>query len=102
STLTPTSLTPPLHDALPIYLAYEALPAEMKKRIEGLKAIHDATYNSAGFKRKGYDDVTDPRRAPGAHHGLVRTHPETGRKCLFLSRWCKSYIIWQAIQGSWV
>src|SRR5438552_1302804 len=49
-----------------MHLAYEALPADMKKRIEGLKAIHDATYNSAGFKRKGYDDVTDPRRAPGA------------------------------------
>jgi len=45
-----------------MYLAYEALPADMKKRIKGLKAIHDATYNSAGIKRKGYDDVTDPRR----------------------------------------
>jgi alpha-ketoglutarate-dependent taurine dioxygenase len=76
-----------------MYQAYEALPAETKKRIEGLKAIHDATYNSAGDKRKGYDDVTDPRRAPGARHGLVRTHPETGRKCLFLGRRRNSYIV---------
>jgi taurine dioxygenase len=76
-----------------MYQAYEALPAETKKRIEGLKAIHDATYNSAGHKRKGYDDVTDPRRAPGARHGLVRTHPETGRKCLFLGRRRNSYIV---------
>lgn len=76
-----------------MYLAYETLSPQMKKRIEGLKAIHDATYNSAGFKRKGYDDVTDPRRAPGAHHGLVRTHPETKRKCLFLGRRRNAYIV---------
>jgi taurine dioxygenase len=83
-----------------MYQAYEALPAETKKRIEGLKAIHDATYNSAGDKRKGYDDVTDPRRAPGARHGLVRTHPETGRKCLFLGRRRNSYIVGLELDGS--
>ena len=83
-----------------MYLAYEALPADMKQRLEGLKAIHDATYNSAGFKRKGYDDVTDPRRAPGAHHGLVRTHPETGRKCLFLGRRRNSYIVGLELEES--
>jgi taurine dioxygenase len=83
-----------------MYLAYEALPADMKKRIEGLKAIHDATYNSAGIKRKGYDDVTDPRRAPGAHHGLVRRHPETERKCLFLGRRRNSYIVGLPLEES--
>ena len=83
-----------------MYLAYETLPADMKKRIEGLKAIHDATYNSAGIKRKGYDDVTDPRRAPGAHHGLVRRHPETGRKCLFLGRRRNSYIVGLPLEES--
>jgi len=83
-----------------MYLAYEALPADMKKRIEGLKAIHDATYNSAGIKRKGYDDVTDPRRAPGAHHGLVRRHPETARKCLFLGRRRNSYIVGLPLEES--
>ena len=83
-----------------MYLAYETLPADMKKRIEGLKAIHDATYNSAGIKRKGYDDVTDPRRAPGAHHGLVRRHPETARKCLFLGRRRNSYIVGLPLEES--
>jgi taurine dioxygenase len=74
-------------------LAYQTLPAGLKKQIEGRKAVHDATYNSAGTKRKGYGDVTDPRAAPGARHELVRTHPETGRKCLFLGRRRNSYVL---------
>ena len=74
-------------------LAYETLPAGLKKQIKGRKAVHDATYNSAGTKRKGYGDVTDPRSAPGARHDLVRTHPETGRKCLFLGRRRNSYVL---------
>jgi len=73
-------------------LAYDALPEELKRRIEGRRAVHDATYNSAGERRKGYGEVTDPRSAPGARHPLVRVHPESGRKCLFLGRRRNSYI----------
>jgi len=61
-----------------MYLAYETLPPHLKARIAGKRAVHDATYNSAGQKRKGYTE--------GASHPLVSTHPETGRKCLFLGR----------------
>jgi taurine dioxygenase len=76
-----------------MYLAYDTLPAGLKRRLEGREAIHDATYNSAGTMRKGYQDVTDPRSAPGARHPLVRTHPETGRQCLFLGRRRNSYVV---------
>jgi taurine dioxygenase len=76
-----------------MYLAYETLPAALKERIAGREAIHDATYNSAGMMRKGYKEVTDPREAPGARHALVRSHPETGRQCLFLGRRRNSYIV---------
>ena len=68
-----------------MYAAYETLPADLKRRIEGRLAVHDATYNSAGVKRKGHH--------PGARHPLVRTHPETGRKCLFLGRRRNSCIV---------
>jgi taurine dioxygenase len=81
-------------------LAYEALPAALKRRVEGLEAVHDATYNSAGAMRKGYNEVTDPRTAPGARHRLVRTHPQTGRRGLFLGRRRNSYIVGLELEES--
>ena len=83
-----------------MYLAYETLPAELKQRIAGREAVHDATYNSAGTMRKGYQEVTDPRQAPGARHPLVRTHPDSGRKCLFLGRRRNSYILGLKLEES--
>jgi taurine dioxygenase len=81
-------------------LAYDRLPADLKGKIADRSAIHDATYNSAGDRRKGYEDVTDPREAPGARHPLVRAHPETGRPCLFLGRRRNSYILGLALEES--
>ena len=81
-------------------LACKKLPAHLKKRIEGRKAVHDATYNSAGILRKGCQEVTDPRKAPGAQHALIRVHPETGRECLFLGRRRNSYIVGMELEES--
>lgn len=75
-----------------LYAAYEALPEELKTRIEGLTSIHDASRNSAGILRKGYRETTDVRDTPGAHHPLVRTDSESGRRSLFLGRRPGSYI----------
>jgi len=83
-----------------MYLAYETLPRELKERIAGREAVHDATYNSAGLLRKGYNEVRDPRAAPGARHPLVRTHPETGRQCLYLGRRRNSYVVGLEIADS--
>ncbi len=76
-----------------MYLAYQELPEALKRKVEKREAIHDATYNSAGVMRKGYGEVSDPRAAPGARHPLVRTHPESGRPCLFLGRRRNSYVV---------
>ena len=75
------------------FAAYDALPESMKKRLEGLKAIHRVTkgYEKdkkvASATRVGY---TDEQRAayPDQHHPLVRTHPVTGRKCIFINKVC--------------
>ena len=76
-----------------MFAAYDALPDELKSRIQGRVAIHDASHNSAGLLRKGYEEVSDVRRTPGARHPLVRTEPGTGRRCLFLGRRPRSYVL---------
>jgi taurine dioxygenase len=76
-----------------MFLAYETLPADLKKTAEGRVAVHDASTNSAGMLRKGYQAVTDVRRTIGAHHPLIRTEPRTGRKALFLGRRPNAYVV---------
>ena len=76
-----------------MYRAYETLPEALKRRIAGRRAIHDATYNSAGMMRRGMKEVSDPREAPGAHHPLVVVHPETRRPALFLGRRRNGYVL---------
>ncbi|MBX3652343.1 MAG: TauD/TfdA family dioxygenase [Burkholderiales bacterium] len=83
-----------------MYAAYDSLPAEFKTRIAGLKCVHDASRNSAGMLRKGWKEVTDPRDTIGALHPIVRTHPVTGRKALFLGRRLNAYIPGLSLEDS--
>lgn len=64
--------------------AYDALSDAMKRRIEGLRAVHDLDYSR---QRAGAPPMTATQRveAPPVDHPLVRTHPETGRKGLYIS-----------------
>ena len=68
-----------------MYAAYDSLPVDLKGQIDGRIAIHDASHNSAGMTRSGFNEATDVRKTPGARHPLVRTHPQTRRKCRFLA-----------------
>ncbi|HSS65790.1 MAG TPA: TauD/TfdA family dioxygenase [Gammaproteobacteria bacterium] len=83
-----------------MFAAYEALPQDTRREIEGLRAIHDAAHNSAGMLRKGYEEVDDVRNTPGARQPLVRTDPETGRRCLFLGRRPRSYVVGLEVEES--
>ena len=76
-----------------MYAIYEALPAELKRRIEHLKIKHDGTYNSGGYLRQGVAATDDPRTSPGAVHPLVCTHPDTGRRMLYLGRRRNAYLM---------
>lgn len=76
-----------------MYGVYEALPAALKTRIDQLKIKHDGTYNSGGYLRQGVTATDDPRTSPGAIHPLVCTHPETGRRMLYLGRRRNAYLV---------
>jgi alpha-ketoglutarate-dependent taurine dioxygenase len=75
------------------YTAYETLPEATKWRIDGMTMIHAATHSSGGKAHKGFETVNDVSKVPGARQPLVRTHPETGRKALFLGRRINAYVI---------
>lgn len=77
---------------LNMYAAYDTLPDELKRAIEGRTCIHDSSRNSAGELRNGFQTTLDVRHTPGAVHPLVRLHPETKRRALFLGRRPGAYI----------
>jgi taurine dioxygenase len=65
--------------------AYDDLPADTRQRIDGLKAMH--VYLSKYSPRQLGSISTDSLRdvPPPGVHPLVRTHPENGRKALYLN-----------------
>lgn len=67
-----------------MYGAYERLTPESKARIGSLRAVHNLDFSRT--RRHGEDPMTEAQRreVPPVDHPIVRTHPETGRKCLFL------------------
>jgi taurine dioxygenase len=84
-----------------MYAAVEALRPETRAflehpggRAEGLKCKHQASHNAQGGARPGYRDIEtdDVREMPGPIHPLLRTHPDTGRKALFLGRRFGGYV----------
>lgn len=64
--------------------AYEVLSPAWKSRIEGKRAIHNLDFSRT--RRHGHEPMTAEQKAkvPPVAHPIVRTHPETGRKAIFL------------------
>ena len=75
------------------YSAYDDLPEATKQKIDGRVMVHAATHSSGGKAHAGFETVDDVSKVPGARQPMVRTHPETGRKSLFLGRRINAYVI---------
>ncbi len=67
-----------------MYAAYEALSDRMKTYLEGLTALHDGEPVYRGLYANF--GVSDKETYPHAEHPVVRTHPVTGQKALFVNR----------------
>ena len=71
-----------------MYEAYDALSEPLKEFLDGLTAAHDLTKTLAVAIQRGLSDANlgEMRELfPPEHHPVVRTHPVTGRKSLFVN-----------------
>ena len=68
-----------------MYMAYDSLSKPMQNFLNGLRASHESEH----FYRNRYEnqDQLDPKKIyPSAFHPIVRTHPETKKKALYINK----------------
>ena len=68
-----------------MYMAFEALSAPMQNFLSGLRAFHESEH----FYRNRYekqDELDTNKKYPSAVHPIVRTHPETKKKALYVNK----------------
>ena len=67
-----------------MYKAYETLPSELKARVDGRKALNAYLYDSTTRAVNG--SKVDFTAHPHFMQPIVRTHPDTKRKALYVNR----------------
>ena len=77
--------------------AYETLPADLKRIIEGRRAVHSYVYRYERLRALSTwrPPLTQAQRdaVPPVDHPVVRTHPETGKRALFANEGFTSHIL---------
>jgi alpha-ketoglutarate-dependent 2,4-dichlorophenoxyacetate dioxygenase len=78
--------------------AYDALPDALKEQIEDLRAFHSIIYSRSTI---GFTEFSDAEREqfPGAEQPLVRTHPGSGRKSVFIASHASHVVGWPVPDG---
>jgi taurine dioxygenase len=75
-----------------MYMAYERLSPTMQTFIGTLEAVHDITLIK-GFNRRDPAQIEEMKRLnPPIAHPVVRVHPETGKKLLFISERVRNFV----------
>ena len=75
-----------------MYAAHDALAPAERARLEGMRALHNLAFSRD--RRHGEEPLTEAQRqaVPPVDHPILRTHPETGRKCVFLGDHAESIL----------
>jgi taurine dioxygenase len=79
-----------------MYAAYEGLSPAMRAFVDGLRGVHDITNPLRKAIRDGHStlDLTEMQaKCPPVEHNVVVTHPETGRRALFVNRNSTTHIV---------
>ena len=79
-------------------LAWDALPASVQLRIEGLVAEHSIWHSRvlAGFPEPTAEELAS---RPPVHHALVQVHKPTGRRALYLASHASHIVGWPIEEG---
>lgn len=95
----PSANGKPLGDTcfVSVAAAYDALPADIKAKLEGLTAVHSYSYRyyqltDAGQKRPELS-AEQKARTPDVMHPVVCRHEISGRKCLFVNEGFTTHIV---------
>ena len=76
------------------YAAYDTLSPTMQAMVDDLVAFHDIGAAKAFISKAGADVTARAAElVPGAEHPVVRTHPDTGRKHLYVNRGFTRHIV---------
>jgi len=77
--------------------AYDALPEALRQRLDGLRAVHSFAYHSANRAARGGTkiEISDElrRKHPDVSQPVVRVHPRTGRKALYVTEGHTTHIL---------
>ena len=79
-----------------MYAAYEGLSDEVKARIEGAMAVHDFAHFRTAMRKRGLSEEAIQamnEKYPMVEHPVVRTHPETGRKAIYVNAAFTQHIV---------
>lgn len=79
-----------------MYAAYEGLTDEVKDRLDGAVAIHDFAHFRAAMRKRGKTEEEIEafnRQYPMVEHPVIRTHPETGRKAIYVNAAFTQHIV---------
>lgn len=77
---------------------YDALPEKMKELVEGLVVEHSIFHSRAVVGFTGFS-AEEQANLPSAQHPLVRIHPASGRKSLYLSSHASHVVGWPKPEG---